>query len=39
MILDEDVNGYKAQRGGKKAGGKKNKKVRTLPSLLIESLC
>lgn len=28
MILDEDVNGFKAQRGGKKGGGKKGKKVR-----------
>lgn len=27
MVLDEDVNGFKAQRGGKK-GGKKGKKVR-----------
>ncbi|KAH8102933.1 hypothetical protein BXZ70DRAFT_927282 [Cristinia sonorae] len=26
MILDEDVNGFNAKRGGKKAGGKKNRK-------------
>lgn len=31
MILDEDVNGFKAQRGGRKGGGgKKHKKVRYL---------
>ena len=31
MVLDEDVNGFKSQRGNKKSGGgKKHKKVRTL---------
>jgi hypothetical protein len=32
MVLDEDVNGFKATRGGKKGGGgKKHKKVRRDP--------
>ena len=28
MVLDEDVNGFKAQGRGGKKGGKKSKKVR-----------
>ena len=34
MILDEDVNGFKSQRGGRGGGGgkKKGKKVRHHPS-------
>ena len=33
MVLDEDVNGFKTRRGGKKAGGAKGKgkKVRSIP--------
>lgn len=36
MVLDEDVNGFKSQKGGKKggagggAGGRKRKKVRSI---------
>ncbi|TCD65354.1 hypothetical protein EIP91_002752 [Steccherinum ochraceum] len=33
MILDEDINGFNAKRGGKKAGGKKNKKNKHAPAL------
>ena len=36
MVLDEDVNGFKAKRGGKKEGGggkKKGKKVRDRPCM------
>lgn len=41
MVLDEDVNGFKAKRVDKKDGGggkKKGKKVRRCPSLHLMAL-
>ena len=37
MVLDEDVNGFRAQRGGKKGGGggRKHKKVRVASLILV----
>ena len=43
MVLDEDVNGFNTRRSGKKTGGKKSKKVRSLPvffsQTFLQSLC
>lgn len=40
MVLDEDVNGFRTQRGGKKGGGgKKNKKVRNHALCIVKQFC